>query len=62
MGAESDRRGPKRCAGCGRRGVPVVYLSDGKTYCSRCDTQIQVFSPARVPAAGTRDDDLRTHD
>jgi hypothetical protein len=62
METESDRRQEKRCAGCGRRGVPVVYLADGKTYCSRCDTHIQVFSPTRVPVAGKRDDDLRTHD
>ena len=62
METENNRRQDNLCADCGRRGVPVVYLADGKTYCSRCDTHIQIFSPARVPVAGNRDDDLRTHD
>jgi recombinational DNA repair protein (RecF pathway) len=62
METEKDRRQERRCARCGRRDVPVVYLADGETYCSRCDTYIQVFSPSRVPVAGNRDDDLRTHD
>ncbi len=42
--------------------MPIVYLEDGNTYCAKCDTHIQVFSPARVRVAGSREGDLRTAD
>jgi hypothetical protein len=42
--------------------MPVVLLEDGKTYCAKCDTILQVFGPRRLRVAGNREGDLRTHD
>ncbi len=42
--------------------MPIVLLEDGNTYCAKCDTHIQVFSPTRVRVVGGREGDLRTSD
>lgn len=58
----TERRDDTLCASCGRTGMPIVFLEDGNTYCAKCDTHIQVFSPARVRVVGGREGDLRTSD